>query len=275
MRRRHALVAYFALAFAIAWGGILAIATSTGMPADVGAPRSTGALALLAMIAGPSIAGVALTAILDGRRGLRDLGRRLVRWRVGARWYATLLVAPVTLAIVLAVLALGSAAFVPPILAGGSVGAIVAYALVGGLGAGIFEELGWTGFATPRLLARHDVVRTGLILGPLWAVWHALPDYWGSAGMFGPLWTVHMLEWFVALTAFRILMTWVYAHARSLLLGILLHVSFTGSQALLWPSTSAAEGVLWYGVFAAALWIVVGGLVRRPRAIAQPVPAGA
>lgn len=270
--KRHALLAYFVLAFAIAWGGILLVARSTGLPAAVGTPVDYKYLVFLAMIAGPSLASLALTASVDGRRGLRDLGRRLVRWRIGGRWYTTLLIAPVTLAIVLAILSTGSAVFVPPIVAGAPAATILAYMLVAGLGAGFFEELGWTGFATPRLLARHGVVGTGLILGPLWAAWHGLSDFWGSASTFGPLWIAHMLEWFVALTAFRILMTWVYSNTRSLLLGVLLHASFTGGQALLWPTgVSARDEVLWYGLFAVALWGVVGVLVAGRQMIAQPV----
>ena len=46
--------------------------------------------------------------------------------------------------------------------------------LVVGLVTGIFEELGWTGFAIPRLRLRYGVLTTGLIVGVLWGAWHFL-----------------------------------------------------------------------------------------------------
>ena len=47
--------------------------------------------------AGPLVAALLVAALAEGRAGLRDLGRRLLRWRVGLRWYAVVLVLPVVL----------------------------------------------------------------------------------------------------------------------------------------------------------------------------------
>jgi CAAX protease family protein len=247
------LVAYFALAFGISWGAILVLTRSTGLP-DPG-PTAPALLpwVFLAMLAGPSLASIALTAHFDGRPGLRDLAARFTRWRGP---YAALLIAPATLCAVLFTLSLAEPEFAPgpPKLV---------FALVAGLGAGFFEELGWTGFATPRLLPRHGVAWTGLVLGLLWALWHSLADYWGGAAVYGELWTPHFLQWFVALTAFRTLMTWVYDRAQSLLLGMLMHASFTGSQALLWPGAGPAQELVWYGLFGAALWLVTALVLRN------------
>jgi len=156
------------------------------------------------------------------------------------------------------------------------VASVLTYAAIAGSGAGIFEELGWTGFATPRLLQRCSWFQTGLWLGLLWAAWHVLPDYLGSAAH-GPLWIAHVLEWFVALVAFRIFMTWIYSCTRSLALAMLMHASFTGSQALLWPSAaSPSDELIWYGAFALALWIALGAIASRadrpgaPRRIHPP-----
>ena len=263
MTRRRALLSYFLVAFGIAWTGVLLVAARTGLPAPRGVLGSR-LLVFLAMLAGPSIASLGLTALIAGVPGVRDLTAGLGRWRVGAGWYATLLIAPGLLALILGALSLTSPAYFPPVLRGASAGSTVAVALVGGLGAGFFEELGWTGFATPRLLERYRWPRAGLLLGVVHATWHGLADYWGGVA-YGSLWGLHFLEWVVALTAFRMLVTWVYAHARSLLLGALLHFSFTGSQLLLWPAADPREELVWYGLFAVALWMVVGvvGLGQR------------
>lgn len=123
------------------------------------------------------------------------------------------------------------------------------YALTAGLGAGIFEELGWTGFATPRLLRRHSWLVAGFLIGLPWGLWHALPDYLGGR-VYGPMWLAHIVEWIVALVAFRVLMTWSYSRTNSLFLGMLLHASFTGGQASLWPTAASPQAELvWYGAF--------------------------
>lgn len=270
---RDQLRVYFVLAFAISWGGILAVASRTGLPATAPGSEQKFLLVFLAMLAGPSLACLGLTAALEGTRGLRALWRRLARWRIRTVWYPTLLVAPGLLLLILAALSLVSPAFMP----GPANGAWrFEYALIGGFLAGSCEELGWTGFATPRLLRRHGWFSAGVRLGPLWAAWHVLGDYWGGAH-YGGMWLAHMLEWFVALTAFRVLMTWAYDRTGSLLLGVLLHASFTGAQALLWPArASVTQELVWYGLFAAALWVVVaavglearraGGAFGRPAA---------
>ncbi len=256
------LFAYFASAFAISWGGVALLAAQTGLPATRSAGARDRFLVFLCMLAGPATASVGLTLASRGSGGLRELLAPRARWRVAARWYAAALVAPLAMILSLGVLSLTSDAYVPRLVSGGSIGAIAATALVGGLGAGFFEELGWTGFATPRLLARTSWQRAGLLLGLVWGAWHTLADYWGGSG-YGTLWGVHMLEWSVALAAFRILMTWIYSRAESLLLGVLLHASFTGSQLLLWPRAQAREELIWYALFAGALWVAVAAIARR------------
>jgi len=240
----RALRWYFVLAFVISWSGVLLAASQHQLY-----------LLFVAMLIGPSLSSIVLTAYYERARGLRELAQRLVRWRFGSRWYASLFVAPVTLGLVAAVLSLYSPSFHP--------GFAVPFALIAGFGAGIFEELGWTGFATPRLLRRYSWFDAGLLLGVPWAIWHLLTDYIGR-DVHGWLWIPHALQWIVALCAFRIFMTWIYSHTRSLLLGILLHVSFTGSQALLWPvKPTLPVELIWYGLFAIALWIPVAVLVAK------------
>ncbi len=258
------MLLYFAAAFSIAWAGVLLVAARTGLPALALVAVRQRTLVFLAMLAGPAVASAGLTLWCGGIEGLRELVARLARWQVGARWYAALLVAPLVLVLSLGILAPASPAYVPAILSGASFATTFVTAVVGGLGAGLFEELGWTGFATPRLLARYTWQRAGLLLGIVWASWHGLADYWGGIG-YGALWSVHLLEWFVALCAFRMLMTWIYSQTGSLLLGALLHASFTGSQVLLWPRADAAQELIWYGLFAGVLWGVLGLVAAWPR----------
>ena len=94
---RYPVPAYFALTFAISWGGALvAIGGSGGMRGTTPTSDPRFAYALMAMLAGPSATGILLTALVYGCTGLREFLWRLLKWRVGANWHAmALLTAPV------------------------------------------------------------------------------------------------------------------------------------------------------------------------------------
>ena len=96
--RRHRAMCYFTLAFVISWGGILAVLRGGAIPAPPEEAHRLFASVYLAMLAGPSIAGLAMTLIVDGTTGLRDYRARLLKWRVAPIWYAVaLLTAPAAL----------------------------------------------------------------------------------------------------------------------------------------------------------------------------------
>ena len=169
MRARHSLLWYFGLAFGISWTGVL-----------LSEAQHSPIIWFVAMLLGPATAGLVLTALFDDTRGLRDLAQRLLRVRLG-RWYAMPLVAPLILVAVLAVLSASSPSYTPRLFTTSSPQTLVVFALLAGVGAGVFEEIGWTGFATPRLLRRYAWFDVGLIIGIPWAIWHMLPDYLGHA----------------------------------------------------------------------------------------------
>jgi uncharacterized protein len=132
----------------------------------------------------------------------------------------------------------------------------------GGLTAGIFEELGWTGFAIPRMRLRYGVLGTGLFVGVLWGAWH-FPLFSGSGNSSGtvPPALYLLVLLFSVLPAFRVLMVWVYDRTGSLLVAILMHVSLTASTLILMPlATSGVTAVTYDLVLAAALWVVVGAV---------------
>lgn len=120
---------------------------------------------------GPFAAAFVVTAATDGRAGVRGLLRDLVRWRVGARWYAVAALAlPALLMLCVLPVSGGLAAFQPdPAALGEWAFAFVLVLIVGGpLG----EEPGWRNFATPRLQERFGPVAGTLVLGVMWGLWH-------------------------------------------------------------------------------------------------------
>lgn len=215
---KHPALVYFALTFTISWGGALvAIGGSGGMKGTTPTSDPRFVYALIAMLVGPSATGILLTGLIDGRVSLGTLFSRLLAWRVNARWYAiALLTAPVMMTATLLALSSTSPAFLPGIVSAQDKGSLVLVSLAVGLSAGLFEELGWTGFAIPTLRRRYGVLATGLIVGIWWSAWHLLPNIWSSrAASAGLPISVYMVGTTLAifvgyLTAFRVLMVWVY-----------------------------------------------------------------
>jgi len=289
MLRRYPAASYFTLAFAISWAGILVVLRGGPIPAPPAEAQRLFGPVYLAMLAGPSIAGLAMTAVIGGLQGLRDYRARLLHWRVSLGWYAAaVLTAPMALLITMTVLSRFSADFLPAILGSGaidpagpiqgsSVASVVLLGLAVGLGAGVFEELGWTGFAIPTLLRRVTVVSTGVIVGVLWGAWHFLAIWWGSADAFGPVPVPLFLlvGLFSFLPPYRVMMVRVYARTGSLLVAILMHASLTASMIILGPPVKGTQSLIYDLTFATVLWGIVGavGLFSRasePRAPSRP-----
>lgn len=262
--RRHPLVGYFALAYGTTWGGIL-LAGGAARFQGAAVPVSQFPLVMLAMLLGPVGAGLVMTAIVDGRAGFGDLGARMRRWRVSPRWYAlALLTNPaVTLAALWGLAALVSPAYTPvfnPL-----------FGLVAGGLAGFCEEVGWTGFATPRLIKRFGALPGGLLLGVLWGSWHLLAGFVFSAPGTELLWLGEaVVYWVGALAAYRVLMTWVYSQARSVLVAQLMHLCFTGAFVTFEPALSQPLALIYRLVIALALWSLVGLLTLALRQPARP-----
>ena len=257
--KRHPLLSYFALTFAISWGGMLLVIAVGG----------SGGVPMLAWVAGPPIAGILLTGLLHGRAGFRDLLTRMRRWRVGARWYAVaLLTAPLVFTAILLAFSLSSPELLPRILTTSGKASLLLFGIGWGLvGGGLLEELGWTGFAVPTLLRqRHGVLGTGLIVGLLWGVWHFLVSFWGSGTSSGALSLAIFLPAIIfyvgSLPAYRVLMVWVYDRTgESMLVAMLMHAVFSASMLILQPvGIALVPGLMWNLVLAAALWVVVGAV---------------
>ena len=254
---RHPLLGYFALTYGISWGGILVVLGITGFDLTVLRPLDTG-LMFGCMLLGPSIAGLTMTALMEGRAGLHELGSRLLRCRVASRWY---LFALLTLPVLMLAVLLSFSLFADSVFAPRFQWPLFAIGLV----AGTFEEIGWTGFASPRLLSRHQPFMAGLSLGLVWATWHVLVDFRQNYSAMGAVWIAWLMQFAVLyiaiLTAYRILVTWMFAQTGSLLLAVLMHASYTGWLFVLFPATSFEQGFVWQTTLAGALWLTVAVVI--------------
>jgi len=281
--RTHPVLTYFAVTFAISWGGLLAVGGLSGISGTTWQADPRLPFLVLAMLAGPSIAGLLLTALVSGREGLRAVLSRLLKWRIDVRWYAVvLLTAPLVFTITHFALSLGWPVFFPNVVTIPNTASPLLFASAGALAVGIFEELGWTGFATARLRARYSALATALIVGLPWGAWHLLTnDLWIATTYSGglPLAFFVMLNGLILvvgeLPAYRVLMVWVYDRTGSLPIAMLMHASLSACTFILSPSIVTGLPLVAYGfTLAAAWWIVVAvvAVATRGQVTQQMLP---
>lgn len=207
----------------------------------------------MAMVHAPTIAAVIVMSGESGLRGIRALFRPLKRWDFDRRWYCYALLAfPLSIMAAQSVLIWHSQVYAPAF----TVEVIVLAALIGSL----WEEIGWTGFATPRLLKRRSPLSAAVGLGVIHLFWHLTADYWGAIDYFGDLrpYLMHVLLWLVGLIVLRVMIVWMYVETQSVVLGWLTHFSYTGGQLFLVSlSIPATETLRWNAAFVIVLLIAL------------------
>ena len=251
--RRHPLISFFVMAYAISWTYVIVFLVVWPLPDTI----VTDTPELL----GPVVAGFVMTAVMGGRMGVRQLLHRFVMWRVRAAWYLYALVAIPALYVIAVALvpgALGS--FKAPMLSMWLLYPAL-FIVVMVLDGPLLEEPGWRGFALPRLQARWGPLVGTVILGVMWGAWHA-PQYFTKtfAAANGGLSASGVIVFLLATVIFSVLITWAFNHtAGSLLIAILIHTAINFTQGFtsdLFPAAAYNE-VVPVAVFGAAAMLVV------------------
>ncbi len=235
--RRYPLAAFFVLAYLISWG--LSLFAARGLlPFPV--PPPLAGLASLLYHFGPALAGIILAALEAGRSGVRNLLRPLFRLRVGVGWYLFIILYPLGLRLVTSGLgyvlggpppAFFTAAGIP---SGNPLLLAIPIFLSTLVLAGLAEEIGWRGYALPRLQSRAGALAASLVLAALWAPWHYNPLNFPAIR---PVLPWHVLSVF----AMTILLAWVYnGTGGSLGMCVLFHAFSNFSDWVV--STSAIVG---------------------------------
>ncbi|HEX6384510.1 MAG TPA: CPBP family intramembrane glutamic endopeptidase [Anaerolineae bacterium] len=223
--RSHSLVLYFLLAYAISWAIEIPIALSLRSIINLKVPLAIHYLASF----GPFLAALVVTIGTEGYPGVRRLFSGLAKWRVGRGYVLFAVLAPPFLFAVAVLFSriaqgawpdlrlLGQADYLPYL---GVLPVLILWLLTFGFG----EEMGWRGFALPRLQANRSAYSASLILGLLWALWHVpaffYRDTYVAMGLLLPLMLISVL-------AASVVHTWLYnGSGGSLLMVILFHGLF-------------------------------------------------
>lgn len=262
--RGDSLGVFFLLTFAITWGIAVLLVLFPGPLEALFGELSMYSPLFIVATAGPTIAATILTLAREGRSGLAALYARLIRWRFGVQWYALLLVGiPVLGYLVSRVTGpeprddLGTPALLFSVL--------LTLLITGPLG----EELGWRGFALPRLLKRFNPLVASLVLGAIWGVWH-LPSFF-LAGL--PQANLAIPVFLLMSLCLSIVATWIFHHTGgSVLSTVLFHYMVNFSMAVLGTPLPAFT---WVMAVAAVLVVVLDRRLAWFRREARPAHAPA
>jgi membrane protease YdiL (CAAX protease family) len=258
---RHQLLAFAALTYAISW----AIWWSMAMR-SMSIGTTAGSVLNVVATAGPSIAAVIVAAAL-GRSQLRRMVDGFSRTRFSSRWALIALLLPqvmIVVALAINVVVFGAATPVVTIAVIGSLAREFVRVLF--LGGPLEEELGWRGFALPRLQARRTAFEAALVLGLMWGLWHIPLYFVPGTGQYetvrdaaSPAFAIGaFVVWTVGLS---ILFTWLFNETGgSLIVAVLFHASVNlGSFVPAAVGSTGAASTL----YAVATWVVAVLVISR------------
>jgi membrane protease YdiL (CAAX protease family) len=229
---------FFVLAYVFSWAAIALVSVSIVFP-------------ILGLF-GPAAAGLIVAGVTEGKHAVGEIVGRLGIWRVGWRWYVIAIGFPAGVAIGAAVFnhTLGQP-WPTPLGEVSPLTLVLAVLIVG-------EELGWRGYALPRLLQTRSALLASLVLGLLWAGWH-LPSfiYVEAAASYGRSFLVFCV-WVLPLTA---LITWVFLHTRgSVLLASIFHAATNLSVVIFNPGMDTERAWLLGGTLMALVVLALFGV---------------
>ena len=230
MMRQHPLFFFFLMAYAFSW--IISIPYVLSVWGIL--PGDYTIAFILKPFVGPTLAAIIMTSITEGKAGLLRLRQRLKQRRASWQWYLFILLgipALLLLGIIIQPGALTSfQGLTPRLLVSYPVTFFAVF-----FGVGLPEEIGWRGFALPRMQPRYGPLWGTLLLGVLWGFWHLLyfltPDQGGGPGTGFATFLMNFPIFILMVIALAIILTWVFNHTRgSIFTSILVHASVDTPQ---------------------------------------------
>lgn len=253
------LLLTLSLSFLVFWGplALLKIPTISFVDKTTGPPWAIALYIIGGFV--PSLLAITLTWRQEGREGLKRLGRRVMQFKIGWRWY---------LAIV-GIVVLGTAAQIALIhILGGTfdLGLFVAQLpsaipliILGPLS----EELGWRGYAQDRLQTRWNGLVSGLIVGVVWALWH-LPLFY-MVGTSQSVLRMPFPGFACGIIAHSVLYAWLHNRtSSSVWTAVFFHWMFTYSAQVVATGVTRSQLYNWLEYVPYILMAIVVAAVWRP-----------
>src|SRR6185295_648497 len=189
----------------------------------------------------PSLVALGLTARAEGSPGVLALLGRAFKWQVETRWYVFA---------VAYVHRVGTGAW-PRF--GNEPWYLIPLAIAISTPVQAGEEIGWRGYALPRLAARFGLGPASILLGLIWACWHLPQFFIPEADTYGQSFLVFALQ----VTAMSVAMAWLYAHTHgSLLLVMLMHAAVNNAKDIVPSAVPGATDSFGWSAFLVA-WLTV------------------
>jgi membrane protease YdiL (CAAX protease family) len=180
---------------------------------------------------GPALASYIMHRAIGGKGAWQNIKKSVKQFKAGLKWYLFILIGlPAVMFLGIIVLNGGSLPSFHDLSSSYFVGYPIQFVLIFFFGGPLAEEIGWRGFALPRMQSRYGALKASLYLGVLWALWH-LPHFLTSTQRGGPgtdlsIFYINLPIFFVMCIAISLIMTWVFNHTQgSLFIAILLHTS--------------------------------------------------
>ena len=239
--RQHPLFSFFFMAYAITWIVLLPyVLAEWGLLPQA----SFYNFFYILHTFGPAVSAYIMVRLLEGKAGWTGIRKRIRQVRAGWGWYAFILLgipALILFGILILPGASGSFLGLPQYF-------LVRYPFLFVLilfgGGPLGEEIGWRGFALPRMQSRFGPLKASLLLGLLWTFWH-LEDFLTASQGGGPgtglsTFAFNFSVFFVMVMVMSVMMTWVYNRTDgSLFIAILLHASYDAFGSTVQPLFSA------------------------------------
>jgi len=217
----------------------------------------------------PALTALVLTGVLDGLPGLQEIGRQLLRWRVGAGIYGVALLTPPALVLAAIWLAVWSGMPVPGFNDPRQLYLIIPAFLYILFLSVLGEEIGWRGFAQQRLQPSLGGLKASLVVGVAWGLWH-LPLFFIPGNFHAEIPVTAFLLQDLALS---VVMAWLYNRSgRSLLIVHLFHAASNtalGVLPVLPMDTGGDVRPLWIAVFILCAWSVWAAVLMDSQKLAR------
>jgi hypothetical protein len=263
----QSLLKFFTLTYVVSWTFFIGWVAVAGASSSTPSARAVLSTPLLYVgVFAPSLVALALTARAEGRAGTLALLRRTVQRPADARWYVFALGYMAAIKLAAAVLHRIVTGAWPPF--GQQPLVIMAAATLVSTPVQAGEEIGWRGYALPRLANLLGLPGASIVLGVIWGCWHLPFFFIRTADKFGQSFPVYL----ATVTAISVAMAWLYWRTNgSLLLTMMLHAAINNTKDIVpsaTPTTSSplalnASPVAW--LTALLLWICAGYFLVQMR----------